>query len=380
VHVELTETQRELREAVRSFTAAKIAPAAAEIDRRGEVPRELLVELAHLGVLGCFVPEAQGGAGLDTVAYALAIEELARGSAAVAAMVATHTALVVWPILSFGTDEQQARCLPRLVRGEWLGCWAHTSIDGIDPTPPVLARHDDPNYVLNGHCRAVTNAPDADFAIVFASLDGYRGGDYYAPFLVETTNPGWGIEEIEPRMGLAGARAGHVALTYCRAPRGDRLGVETSGYSIARLSHDFARIASAALTVGLARGALEEALAYAQQRRAFGQALADFQGLQWRLADMATGVEAARLLVLRAASLRDRGLSYSREAATARLFAAENAMRLATQAVQMHGGYGYTREFAVERLFRDASVVEGGAHVAEEERVAIGERLVRVTP
>ncbi len=376
MHVALTEAQRELRDAVRAFARDRVAPAAAAIDKDGGFPKALVAEVASLGVLGCFVPEAHGGAGLDTVAFAVAVEELARASAAVGAIVAAHAALAVWPIREFGTDAQQARWLPPLARGDALGCWAFPDLVHPDALPPILARREAQDYVLNGFGSGVPNGPDAQLAVVFASIDGKRGGDFFAPFLVETDGPWWAVD-VEPRMGLVGARSGRIALTYCRKTREDRLGVETSGHAIARRVADLRRIAEGALAVGVARAALEDALAYAQDRRLFGQALIEFQGTQWRVADMALAVEAARLLVLRAASLQDRGVSYTREAATARRFAADTAMTLATQAVQIHGGYGYTREFAVERHFRDASVLAGGAVTAADDRAAVAAGVLR---
>src|SRR6266550_2659590 len=302
MRVELTDTQRQLRDTVRAFAAARVRPAAAETDRRERFPRELVAELARLGVMGCFVPERYGGAGFDYVAYALAVEELSAACAATGVIFSAHASLATWPILALGTEAQRQRYLPKLARGEWLGCFALSEPSSGSDAGSIrtTARRTGEHYVLNGTKNFITNAPDAQLAI-----------------------------------GLA------------------------------------------AQAVGIARACVEDSLAYARERRAFGRALAEFQAAQFRLADMATAVEAARLLTLHAAFLKDRGLPYTKEAAMAKLFAAETAMTLATQAVQMHGGYGYTREFAVERYFRDAKITEIYEGTSEIQRLVIAGQLIR---
>jgi alkylation response protein AidB-like acyl-CoA dehydrogenase len=368
VHVELTEAQRQLRDTVRAFARARIAPAAAEIDRGGQFPRALVGELSELGVLGCFVPERWGGAGFDHVAYALAIEELSAGSAAIGAIVATHASLATWPILVFGSDAQRDRCLPPMARGEWLGCAV-----GIDPdADAVRANAGSDGWVLNGNQRLVVNAPDAQLGIVLAR----RAPDGFVACLVETGAPGWEVRRVEATMGIRGARCAEIQLTHMRVPRVNVLADGSDGAAIVARMLGVARIGVAAQAVGIARAAVDGALAYARERRAFGAAIADFQVTQFRLADMVTAVEAARLLTLRAAFLVDRGLPYSKEAAIAKLYAAETAMRLATQAVQLHGGYGYTREFAVERYFRDAQLATLQAGTPDVQRRVIAHRLL----
>jgi alkylation response protein AidB-like acyl-CoA dehydrogenase len=327
-------------------------------------------------VLGCGIPEAWGGTGLDAVAYAVALEELASVSAATAAIVATHASLAAWPILAFGNDAQRARFLPGLARGDRLGGWALPETTDADSAPPIIATWDAENYILNGRCASVLNGSDANVVIVFAALESNAATDFFRAFIVETDQAGWRPEPVE-RIGLHGAPATDVTLTHVRVPRAHRLGVDSAGRGIARRTLETARIAAAAQSVGVARAAVDDALGYARERRAFGQALADFQGIQWRLADMATAVEAARLLTLEAAFLLDVGQPAANEATMARLLATDTAMQLATQAVQVHGGYGYTREFAVERYFRDAATLAVPADTAERERLAIAERLLR---
>ena len=364
MQVALTDEERQLRDAVRAFAEARVRTAAAETDRQARFPRELVGELGRLGVLGGVVPERYGGADAGHVAGALAVEELSAACASTGAIVGAHTALVIWPILVGGRDAQRERYLPRLARGESLGCC-------VPEEAGVAVRRDGAHYVLDGHARAVVNGSEAALAVVFA-----RGAERLAAFLVETTSPGWQPGSPAETTGLRGTGTAEVVLAALRLPRENLLGEEEDGPGMAAAARGAGAVATAVRAVGIARTALAHALAYARERRAFGQALVEFQGTQWRLADMATAVEAARLLALRAASLMDRRLPYTREAAMAEVFAAEAAMTVTTQAVQLHGGYGYTREFAVERCFRDATAL--AAHVADEpQRLAIGGALLR---
>jgi butyryl-CoA dehydrogenase len=379
VHVELTDTQRQLRDTVRSFAEARVRPAAAETDRLERFPREIVAELGRLGVMGCFVPERYGGAGFDYVAYALAVEELSAACAATGVIFSAHASLATWPILGLGSEAQRARYLPRLARGEWLGCFALSEPSSGSDAGSIrtTARRDGEHYVLNGTKNFITNGPDAGLAIVFASLDLQRRNKGLGAFIVETASPGWEVVRVEEKMGIRGAHSAQLAFTDLRVPRENLIGGENAGFKVAMKTLDGGRIGIAAQAVGIARACLRDSLAYAGERRAFGHAIADFQAAQWRLADMATAVEAARLLTLRAASLKDRGLPYTKEAAMAKLFAAETAMTLATQAVQMHGGYGYTREFAVERYFRDAKITEIYEGTSEIQRLVIASQLLR---
>ena len=379
MRVELSETQRELRDTVRAFAQERVKPAAAETDRSSRFPHELLAELGRLGVMGCFVPERYGGAGFDYVAYAVAVEELSAACAATGVIFSAHASLATWPILALGTEAQRKRYLPRMASGEWLGCFALSEPSSGSDAGSIrtTARRDGDCYVLNGTKNFITNAPDAAVAIVFASLDTTQGNKGLAAFIVETAWPGWEVVRVEEKMGIHGALSAQLAFTDLRVPRENLLGPEQEGFKAAMKTLDGGRIGIAAQAVGIARAAFEDSLAYSRERRAFGRAVADFQGTQWRLADMATAVEAARLLTLRAAFLKDRGLPYTKEAAMAKLFAAETAMTIATQAVQLHGGYGYTREFAVERYFRDAKITEIYEGTSEIQRLVIASQLLR---
>jgi alkylation response protein AidB-like acyl-CoA dehydrogenase len=379
VQVELTDTQRQLRDTVRAFATERIAPVAAENDRASRFPRDIMSGLGELGALGVFVPEQYGGAGFDHVSYALAVEEVSAACGATGACYSAHASLVCWPILNQGTEEQRRRFLPKLARGEWLGSFA-LSEPGVGSDAGGLsttARRQGDGYVLNGAKNFITNAPHAGLAIVFASVDSARGNKGIGAFLVETTMPGWEVLRIEEKMGLHAAHTAQLAFTDLYVPRENLLGGEGDGFKLAMKTLDGGRIGIAAQAVGIARAALEASITYAQQRRAFGQSLGDFQGIQWKLADMATAVEAARLLTLRAATLKDAGRPYTREASMAKLFASETAMNVATQAVQIHGGYGYTREFPVERYFRDAKATEIYEGSSEIQRLIIAGQLLR---
>jgi alkylation response protein AidB-like acyl-CoA dehydrogenase len=379
MRVELTETQRQLRDTVRAFARERIAPVAAEIDRTGRYPRDLLTGLADLGALGVFVPEEFGGAGFDHVSYALAVEEVAAACAATAACYSAHASLVCWPILAAGTPAQRRRYLPRLARGEWLGSFA-LSEPGVGSDAGALAttaRRKGDGWVLNGAKNFITNASEAGLAIVFATVDASKGHRGIGAFLVETTTPGWEVLRVEEKMGLHGAHTAQLAFTDLYVPHDSVLGEEQDGFKLAMRTLDGGRIGIAAQAVGIARAALEASLAYSKERRAFGQALADFQGTQWKLADMATMVEAARLLTLRAATLKDQGKPYTKEASMAKLYASEAAMAIATQAVQIHGGYGYTREFPAERHFRDAKATEIYEGSSEIQRLIIADQVLR---
>jgi hypothetical protein len=379
VRVELTETQRELRDAVRAYARARIAPVAAELDRTGRFPRDILSGLGELGALGVFVPETYGGAGFDHVAYALAVEEVSAACGATGACYSAHASLVCWPILALGTEAQRRRYLPKLASGEWLGSFA-LSEPGVGSDVAGLAttaRRSGDGYVVNGSKNFITNGPHAGLAIVFATVDASRGNKGISALLVETSTPGWEVLRVEEKMGLHAAHTAQLAFTDLYVPRENLLGGEGDGFKIAMKTLDGGRIGIAAQAVGIARAAFEAATAYAQERRAFGRSVADFQGTQWKLADMATAIEAARLLTLRAATLKDQGRPYTKEASMAKLFASEAAMTIATQAVQIHGGYGYTREFAVERHFRDAKATEIYEGSSEIQRLVIAGQLLR---
>jgi butyryl-CoA dehydrogenase len=329
--------------------------------------------------MGCFLPEQYGGAAFDYVSYAIAVEELAVACASTAVIFSAHASLACWPILALGTDEQRRRYLPQMARGEWLGCFALSEPGaGSDAgAQRTTARRDGDSYVINGSKNFITNAPAAAVAIVFASTNPEKGSRGISAFIVETDSPGFEVVRVEEKMGIRAAHSAQLAFSDLHVPRENLLGEEGGGFKVALRTLDGGRIGIAAQAVGIARAAFEDSIAYAKVRPAFGRRIADFQGIQWTLADMAAEIEAARLLVHRASFLKDRGLPYSKEAAMAKLFAAEAAMRIAVKAVQIHGGYGYTREFNVERYFRDAKVTEIYEGTSEIQRLVVAANVLR---
>jgi butyryl-CoA dehydrogenase len=379
MRVELTEQQRMVRDLVRGFARERLKPVAAEIDRSHRFPTEIVEELGRLGVMGCFVPTRYGGAGFDYVSYAVAVEELSVACASTGVIVSAHSSLALWPILEIGTEEQRQRYVPAMARGDRLGCFALSEPGaGSDAgAQRTTARRDGDGYVLNGSKNFITNGPAAGVAIVFAVTNPEAGNRGISAFIVETGWPGFEVVRVEEKMGIRGAHSAQLAFSDLRVPRENLLGEEGGGFKIAMRVLDGGRIGIAAQALGIARAAFEDSVAYVKGRRAFGQALAEFQGVQWSLADMAAEIEAARLLVYRASFLKDRGLPYSKEAAMAKLFAAEAAMRIAVKAVQLHGGYGYTREFNVERYFRDAKITEIYEGTSEIQRLVIATSLLR---
>ncbi len=376
--LELNDAQRQTRDTARRFARERLATAAVETDRTHRYPAEVIAELGRLGMMGVFVPEKWGGAGLDNVSYALVIEELSVACAATGAIVSAHSSLATWPILALGNDAQRSRFVPRMASGEWVGCFALTEPQAGSDAAAQRTRAviDGDSYVLNGTKNFITNGPQAAVAVVFATTDPAQGHRGVSAFAVETSTPGWQIARTEDKLGIHGAHSAQISINDLRVPRTNLIGEEGDGFRIAMKTLDGGRIGIAAQAVGIARAALEDSLAYANTRKAFGGPLARHQAIQFKLADMALEVDAARLLTLRAAAVKDSNRSCTREAATAKLYAAETAMRATTEAIQIHGGYGYTREFKVERYFRDAKITEIYEGTSEVQRMVIASHLV----
>jgi len=379
VDLELTEAERGARDTARRFAREKLERIGVETDRTHVFPAEAIDELARLGMLGTFIPEQYGGAGLDQIAYALVIEEIAVACASTATIVSAHCSLASWPILGLGTDRQKDRFLPRMASGDWLGCFALTEPQaGSDAAgQKTRAVRDGDSYVINGTKNFITNAPEAKVAIVFAMTAPGNEHHGISAFAVETETPGWQVIRVEDKMGIHGAHSAQLSFTDMRVPRENLLAGEGEGFKVAMKTLDGGRIGIAAQATGIARAALEASLKYAQERRTFGRPIAEHQAIQWKLADMAVDIDAARLLTHRAASLKDAGLPCTKESAMAKLFAAEAAMNAATEAVQVHGGYGYTREFKVERYFRDAKITEIYEGTSEIQRLVIASQVLR---
>ena len=379
MNLELTEAQSGARDVARRFARDKLEHAGVETDRTHKFPAEIIAELGRLGMLGVFIPEKYGGAGLDNVSYALVIEELSVACASTGVIVSAHSSLGAWPILGIGDDQQRERYLPKMATGEWLGCFALTEPQaGSDAGgQKTRAIRDGDSYVINGTKNFITNGSKAAVCILFANTEPDKGHHGISAFIAETAWPGFQVTRVEDKMGIHGAHSAQLSFTDLRVPHENLLVGEGEGFKVAMKTLDGGRIGIAAQAVGIGRASLEASLKYARERRTFGQPLASYQAIQWKLADMAVEVDAARLLTLQAASLKDAGKPCTKQSAMAKLFAAEAAMKAATEAVQVHGGYGYTKEFKVERYFRDAKITEIYEGTSEIQRLVISGQVLQ---
>jgi alkylation response protein AidB-like acyl-CoA dehydrogenase len=376
----LSAQHAEIRRSVRDFAEREIAPVADEMERRGEFPAEIIRRAAGLGLLGVPYPEEVGGTGLDSLAYAITVEELSRVSGSVGIIVSAHTSLGCAPLFMAGTAEQKERYLRPLASGAKLGAYGLTEPGaGSDSRGTrTRARHDGEAWVLNGSKRFITNAGVADTYIVTAVTDRNADSGKISAFIVEAGTPGFSIGRMEEKMGLHASNTGELLFDECRIPADNLLGEEGEGDRLFLKTLDGGRIGIGAMALGLAQAAYEAATAYATQREQFGRQIASFQGVAFKIADMATQIDAARLMVYRAAWLKDRGESYTTEAAMAKLFASETARQVTNDAVQVHGGYGYVVEYHVERYLRDAKLTEIGEGTSEIQRLVIARNLLGV--
>jgi len=375
----LTEEQELAQRTARDFAREKVLPRAREIDEQGKVPRELIAEMASLGFLGIYVPESYGGAGLDALSYALVSEEINRACASTGVVMSSHVSLVVDPLLHYGSDAQKDRFLRPLAAGEKLGCFALSEpASGSDAAAMrTSARRDGDAWVLNGTKNFITNGASADVAIVFAQTDTSARHRGIAAFVVEKGTAGFAVGKLEHKLGIRGSDTAQLIFQDCRVPASNLLGQAGEGFKIALSTLDGGRISIAAQAVGIARACLEDSLAYAKEREAFGKKIVEFQAIQWKLADMATEIDAARLLVWRAATLKDRGEDHILAAAQAKLFASDVAVRAARECVQIFGGYGYLTDFPAERHYRDAKITEIYEGTSEIMNLVIAEEILK---
>ncbi len=375
---ELSEEHRLLQRTVREWATARLLPLAAEMDRSGRYPPELLRELGALGLMGVFIPERYGGGGMDTVSYCIAIEEVARAEAGLAAVLSVNNSLDCYPIFAFGTEAQKRTYLAPLARGEKLGCYCLTEpTAGSDAASlQATARDAGDHWVLTGTKLFVTNGVEADVLIIYARSEAAPGSRGISAFIAEKGDPGLSVGKVEHKLGIRATSTCEIVLDGCRLPKDRLLGERGKGFHIALATLDGGRIGIAAQALGIARAAMEDAVAYAKERRQFGRPIAEFQATQWKIADMATRIQAGRLLAYRAAWVRDQGRPYTREAAIAKLFASETATWAASQAVQIYGGYGYIQEYPVERHFRDAKITEIYEGTSEVQRLVIARHLL----
>jgi len=374
----LTEDQQIFQRMVRDFATNEIEPVAAQVDEEEKFPAENVRKMAELGLMGVSIAEEYGGSGGDSMHLVIATEEIARACASTSTIFLASLSLACYPIYLFGTEEQKRRFVVPVARGQKLACFALTEpgagsdAAAIQTTATLRGDH----YVLDGTKIFITNGAEADIAVVFATADKSLRHKGIVALMVEKGTPGFSVGKKERKLGVRGSSTAELVFQSCQVPVGNRLGEEGGGFRVAMGAIDASRINVAAQAVGIARAGLEASLAYAQDRQQFGRAISGFQAVQWMLADMATQVDAARLLAYRAAFLKNQGLPYLKEAAMAKLFAAETAMSVTTKAVQIHGGYGYIKDYPVERYFRDAKITEIYEGTSEMQRMTIAKQLI----
>ncbi|MBI5629716.1 MAG: acyl-CoA dehydrogenase family protein [Elusimicrobia bacterium] len=375
----LSEAQKMARDSARDFAEKRLKPVAQKLDEDEAIPRELYAEAAELGFLGMMLPEEYGGLGLDYMSYVLAMEELARGSAAFQVGLTVHNSLVCSGIYRFGTDEQKKRYLPKMAKGEWVGsyCLSESGAGSDAGSLSASASAEGEFYILNGAKAWVTNGGFAHVFMVFVSTRKELGSRGVSCILVEKGTPGFEVGKKEKKLGIRASDTRELSFNNCRVPKSQRLGAENEGFQIAKAQLESGRVSIAAQAVGIAQAAFEEAVCYAKARRQFGKALSEFQATQFKIADMAAGIDAARLLTYRAAMLINEGRPCGREASIAKLFSSQMCNRVAYDALQIHGGNGYIREFPVERYFRDARITEIYEGTSEIQRLIIAKDVLK---
>ncbi|RBP04825.1 acyl-CoA dehydrogenase [Rossellomorea aquimaris] len=377
MEIRFTEEQQMMRKMVRDFAETEIQPFIEKMEE-GQFPREILNKMAELGLMGITIPEKYGGSEMDFTSYIIAIHELSKVSATIGVILSVHTSVGTNPILYFGNEDQKQKYLPKLATGEYLGafCLTEPSAGSDAKSLKTKAEKRGDHYVLNGSKVFITNGGEADTYIVFAATDPSKGSRGVSAFIVEKDTPGLVIGKDEHKMGLHGSRTVQLTFEDMKVPADNLLGQEGEGFKIAMANLDVGRIGIAAQALGIAEAAFDYSTAYAKERVQFGKPIAAQQGIGFKLADMATAVEGSKLLVYRAANLRSNNISCGKEASMAKLFASKTAVEVSTEAIQVYGGYGYTKEYPVERLFRDAKVTEIYEGTSEIQRMVIGKNLL----
>ena len=377
----LTPEEAVIQQTAKEFADKELAPLASKIDQTGEVPRAILEKMASLGFLGMLTPESYGGAGLSNLALALVQLEINRACASTGVTMSVHNSLCQSPILKFGTEEQKKKYLPKLARGEWIGAYSLTEpVSGTDAAALITtATRDGSDVVINGTKNFVTNGGFADVFILFARTntapEAKQSG--ISAFIVERTSKGLTVGKNEKKMGIRGSSTTTLFFDGCRVPAANLLGKEGDGFKIALSTLDGGRIGIASQATGIAMACLDASVKYAKERKQFDRPIGDFQAIQWKIAEMATDIDAARLLIFRAARMRDAGEPHTKEASMAKLFASTMANRHANQAVQIHGGVGYIKDFPVERYFRDAKITEIYEGTSEVQRMVVARSLLK---
>ncbi|MCF2611405.1 MULTISPECIES: acyl-CoA dehydrogenase [Fusobacterium] len=377
----IPKTHELFRQMIREFAEKEVKPLAAEVDEEERFPVETVKKMAEIGIMGIPVPKEYGGAGGDNLMYAMAVEELSRVCGTTGVIVSAHTSLGTWPILHFGTEEQKQKYIPGLAKGEKIGAFGLTEPNaGTDAAGQQTTAVLDPEtneWIINGSKIFITNAGYADVYVIFAMTDRSKGLKGISAFIIEKGTPGFTIGKKEKKLGIRGSATCELIFENARIPKENLLGQEGKGFKIAMMTLDGGRIGIASQALGIAQGALDETVAYTKERKQFGRSIAKFQNTQFQMADLDVKVEAARLLVYKAAWKESAGLPYTLDAARAKLFAAETAMEVTTKAVQFHGGYGYTREYPVERMMRDAKITEIYEGTSEVQRMVIAGHLFK---
>lgn len=375
----LTKEQELFLQMIREFAEKEVKPLAAEVDEQERFPIETVEKMAALGIMGIPFPVEYGGAGGDNMLYSMAVEELSKVCATTGVIVSAHTSLCAAPIYEHGTEEQKQKYLPRLCSGEWLGAFGLTEPNaGTDASAQqTVAVEIDDHWVLNGNKIFITNAAYADVYIIMAMTDKSQGTRGISAFIVEKDFPGFSVGKKERKMGIRGSATCELIMQNCIVPKENLLGKVGKGFGIAMKTLDGGRIGIASQALGIAQGAMDETVKYVNERKQFGKSIGAFQNTQFQLADLETRIQAARLLVRSAAWKKDRKLPYSVDAAMCKLFAAETAMDVTTKAVQFHGGYGYMREYPVERMMRDAKITEIYEGTSEVQRMVIAANLLK---
>jgi len=379
MRLELTAEQAMIRDMAREFAQEHVAPIASEIDREARFPHETVKRMGELGLLGIMVPEAWGGSGADTVAYVVALEEVAKACASHAVVMSVNNSLYCDPVLKYGTDAQRTRFLKPVASGHALGCFALTEPEaGSDArNQHTIAVREGDDYVITGRKLFISTGREASFALVFAQTDRERAHRGISAFVVEKGTPGFSVSKTEDKLGIRASDTAELVFDGCRVPAAHRIGEEGRGFHIALATLDGGRIGIAAQAVGIAAGAYERSLKYARERKAFGVPIGEHQMVGWMLADMTVAIEGARLMTLKAAFLKDAGRPYTKEASMAKLFAAETAMKVTTDAVQVHGGFGFIREAEVERYFRDAKITQIYEGTSQIQKLVVAREVLK---
>lgn len=377
--LQFTEEQEMMRKMVRDFAQNEVAKEIKRMEEEDRHPKELIQKMGELGLMGIPIPEEYGGSGMDFTSYTIAIHELSKVSAAVGVILSVHTSVGTNPILYFGSEEQKKKYLPKLTSGEYLGAFALTeSSAGSDAgSLKTRAKKDGDNYILSGSKVFITNGGVADTYITFARTSDERGAKGVSAFILEKDAPGLVIGKTEKKMGLHGTKTVELIFDQCVVPKEQLLGKEGEGFKIAMANLNFGRIGIAAQALGIGEAALEHAVTYAKEREQFGKSIAHNQGISFKLADMATDTEASKLLVYQTAAMVQAGTPCNKQASMAKLYASKTARKNAIEAVQVHGGYGYTEDYPVERLFRDAKITEIYEGTSEIQHIVIAKNLLK---